>query len=740
MRSDFKSRRQDDDLLINSILPSYHMFESTISKKLIPNEENFKEDPPLYEMSPLNSGGVTPVHTTLPQNPSLLSFPFPAMPELEEGITQTFNQNSADYWESTVLAHVHNLDNLAESNNPMANNLDIKVFFTEEVCQKGVIPNLIDPSHTEYKQGDYIHGYVTIENQFKEPIPFDMVYVAFEGILCVVQLGNGAKDSLNPPTVVKFLNMLDLFASWSYANIDRLVTDSGDPHDWCEGDTDPWDYTQLSIDVKRLFRPHTTYKRFFSFRIPERLLDDNCDAHNLDAHCTLLPTLGRAFNLSSSKRFPIHDENQIKDLSFMDSFIGYSVSARVMGRASQYNHKVDKDKYVLARETSVPLRVLPYSVFPEYKEVYELKIDAYYRAYLKTVEQKIEEGMLVRERMRLEAKTGSSSLPLTPFNLTTSRTSTSGALVVDKLKHMYICSGSYKKGHNIKASGTKFYQHVSAYRKKTITGFSKILGTISLATPKASLKIPYVPPRQFRNPLQGYNTKVRVPIELSYAYDLREGKQTPPEPRSITCDLLLITIRSKKHPIPIEFSHDMCFFDEYVDDMGQKKSDELESFETIVIKTFQDHYCSLVSLMKEIGFNNDAFRVETLLFKGIKSLALVQTKKINLAVPDVKIMHENEKGAGSFLNFAAVPWEQVQSQADQTYNIASKNCILDIDFESCHLKGAPEIAPGLSAFDLLCLVPDFQTCHMSRLYFLRVTVRHKNGILQAVHVPLNIFQ
>ncbi|OBA23176.1 hypothetical protein METBIDRAFT_101360 [Metschnikowia bicuspidata var. bicuspidata NRRL YB-4993] len=87
-------------------------------------------------------------------------------------------------------------------------------------------------------------------------------------MLCVVQLGNGTKDSLNPPTVARFLNMLDLFASWSYANIDRLVTDSGGPHDWCEYDTDPWDNTQLSIDVKRLFLPHTT-----SFAISEGHLD-----------------------------------------------------------------------------------------------------------------------------------------------------------------------------------------------------------------------------------------------------------------------------------------------------------------------------------------------------------------------------------------------------------------------------------------------------------------------------------
>lgn len=719
------------------------MFQSTISKKLIPNEENFKEDPPLYEMSPMNSGGVTPVNTSTLINPGNSSFPFPAIPDVgaDPETSETFNQNSADFWESTVLAHVHNLDNLADMNNPMAANLDIKVFFTDEICQKGVKPNLIDPSQTEYKQGDYIHGYVTIDNHYHDPIPFDMVYVVLEGILCVTPLTNGVKDPQNPPTVVKFLNMLDLFASWSYANIDRLVTDSGDPHDWCDGEIDPWDNTQLSIDVKRLFRPNITYKRYFSFRIPERLLDDNCEVHSLDAHCTLLPSLGKAVNLSSADRTPMYNENYVKDLSFIDSFIGYSVSARVMGRASQYNHPVEKDMYVLTRETSVPLRLLPYSVFPEYKEVYDLKVNAYFRAFIKSVDEKIEEGRLIRERLRSEEKYGSTAGALTPFSLTSSRNSASGTLAFHKLRHQYKGQGSsYRKISSNKASDRKVYQHVSAYRKKTLTGFSKVLGTLTLATPKTTLKIPYVPPPHYRNPLQAYNTKTRVPIEISYAYDTREGKQSPPDPKSVSCDLVVMTIRSKKHLIPVEFSHNMCFYDEYVDDMGQKKSEDLESFETIVIKPFQDYYHTLVALMKDIGFENDAYRVETLLFKDIKSVALLQTKKINLAVPDAKIMQTGDKSSGSFLNIQAVPWTEAKSEVDGNYKIFSKNFSLDIDFNSCHLKGTPEVQSGKSAFDQICLVPDFQTCLMARLYFLRVTVRHKNGIPQAVHVPLTIFQ
>ena len=72
-----------------------------------------------------------------------------------------------------------------------------------------------------------------------------MVYVVFEGVLSVLHTSNGPRDRKTAsPQCSSSQNMPDLFASWSYANIDRLATDSGDPHDWCgRGETDPYDNT-----------------------------------------------------------------------------------------------------------------------------------------------------------------------------------------------------------------------------------------------------------------------------------------------------------------------------------------------------------------------------------------------------------------------------------------------------------------------------------------------------------------
>lgn len=730
------SAKSLDDELINSILPSYHMFQSTISKRLVPNDENYKVDPPRYEMSPLNSGAVTPVASAATMSPlamfDLSEFPFPnPNPNLNpEDDSEDFTQNSAQLFEKTILANVHKLDNLMDTSNSMASHLDVEITFTDSVCQKGVKPNIIDVSNREYQQEEYLHGYVTMTNRFTEPIPFDIVYVIFEGSLVVVQSSNGPKDHAHPPTVFKFLNMPDLFASWTYANIDRLATDEGNPHDWCVGEKDPYDDTVLSIDAKRLFQPGVTYKRFFSFRIPDRLLDDNCDVHNLDGHCTMLPTLGNPVSITSSRRFHDFTEKKIKDFSFMDTFISYSVSTKIIGKASQYNHKVPKDKFVLTKEVSVPIRVLPFTIQPEYPDYWAKKVLASFKALKDTVEQKIDEGTLV-----LLSKNSGSVLSLTSMVSQLSPL-TSRGLTSEKLRHLYNVPATSSK--NNKSEELPLYQNLTSYRKQKLTGFSKVLGVFSLSTPKIKYSFPYIPPLQYRNPLQRYNTQLEIPIDISYSYEYEGENQTPPEPKSVSCELIVMTARSKKHLIPLEFNHDMCFLDYVVDDVATKKAGEdYPNFDSIVIKPFHDYLHRLTSIMKRVGFNDDAFRVETQLFKDIKSLATLQTKHINLAIEDVRIESSSDSSMGYYKNLAAIPWSETQATTNANCKIFTKKVKLHLDLDTCHLKGTTPLA-GKSAFDTVCLVPDFQTCLLVRLYYVRITVKHKSGASQVVHVPVTI--
>lgn len=737
MRPVTSNPTQEGDELVNTILPSYHMFEATIFKKLEPNEESFKEDPPTYEMSPLNSGGVTPIASTAHSPSRVLESYFPVS-ATEDEPNPEFNQNSGELWETTVLANVHKLPNLADAGNSRANHLDIAVTFTDRVCQKGQRPDIVDLSQREFKQGDFIHGFVTICNTHLEPVPFDMVYVVFEGVLSVVNSPNGPRDLKHPPTVFKFLNMLDLFASWSYANIDRLTTDSGDPHDWCVGETDPYDNTVLSIDVKRLFQPGVTYKRFFSFRVPDRLLDDNCDVHSLDCHCNIPPTLGATINLNTQKRLSRPSPSAIKDFSLMDTSINYTVSARVIGRLSQYTRSPAKDLYALVNEASRPIRVLPYTSDEAYRSYWASKVNSCYKVFVDDVHKKIQQGELV-----LLAKRSEPGLLHSMSNLLSPQLSRSSlapmALAGEKMRHLYHVSNHETKNLGPgKLNDANTYLHLSPYRKKTLAGHSKMLGVFSLLTPKSVYRTTYVPPPWFRNPFQGYETKVTIPLELSYYYDESTGIQTPPEPKSVSVELVVLSVRSKKHFIPVELNHEMCFRDHVVDDLETKKvPEELENFDSIVIKPFHDMYMRLVSLMKKIGFDDDAFRVETLFFKDIKSLAMLQTKYINLLIPALTIESSTKTSEGSHKTLSSVPWTASHSTSNPNYKILTKNMNITVDLGSCRLKGG-ENGVNHYAFDSFCLVPEFQMCLLARFYYFKVAVKHKNGATQTVHVPVSI--
>lgn len=697
---------QDDNMLVN-ILPLYHMFQSTISKKLEPREENFKEDPPTYEMSPLNSAGITPVNSNA-------GFPFPQ--QLEDDDESIFHQGSADLWERTVLANVHKLEYLSEKS-PVSRNLNIEIHFTESVGQKGVAPQLIDISNREFQQGDYIHGFVTIENLYHEPIPFDMVYVVFEGTLAVVQATKGPGDTYEPPTVYKFLNMIDLFALWSYANIDRLATDNQNPHDWCEGETDPYDDTILLIDVKRLFQPGIKYKRFFSFRVPEKLLDDNCEIHSLDAHCQLLPLLGHPVSLQVARRHQPLPDRKLKDFSLLDTFITYNVATRIIGRASHYVSKFHKDHYVMAKETNKPIRMIPLSGLM-FREPWHHQIRAHFKALVETVEDKIQRGRLVLQQKQPSVSLTPMSSHLSPTRL---------ALAEEKSRQLHGFQPPLTK-----MADSEVYQHVSPYRKRLLTGFSKSMGVFSLMTPKTEYCIPYVPPAQFRMN-NDFSATVQIPVELMYSVEADSQKQQPPEPKKITCELVALSVRSKKHFIPVEFNHEMCFRDYVVDDPAKQPAELYENFDSIVIQPFNEYYHHIVGLMKRIGFDNESFKVETQLFRDIKSLAMLQTKSVNLVVPDVVISDES----GVHKSVSSVPWQPAQS-VNSKYNLFTKKMELTVNFASSYLKGTSEPSKGKTAFDYFCLIPDFQSCLMARFYYVRIMVKHANGTTQLVNVPVTV--
>ncbi|EGW34776.1 uncharacterized protein SPAPADRAFT_145225 [Spathaspora passalidarum NRRL Y-27907] len=710
-------RITSDDELINNILPSYHMFASTVSKNLVPTNENYRIDPPMYEMTPVTSTTPSLLPTHSLDNSLDDYYPRNSDEEnhLEGGSSGEYNQQSADIWKNNILNNVDKLPNLTHSKGYISDNLKVEITVTEKVCQKGIKPEIIDPLQKEYISGDYVHGYVTIRNTSDKPIPFDMVYVVFEGSVTVLDYTNGLLNlEAEPLTRFKFLNMLDLFASWSYANIDRLITDNGDPYDWCDGEIDPYDNTLLAIDVKRLFQPNVTYKRYFTFRVPEKLLDNTCEEHSLNLHCELPPTLGIDRNAVTPLQLLTNKNLSVKDLAIIDTNVSYSIDARVIGKASDYSYKVDRDQYLVAKKASCPIRVIPQSNFERFDN-YKLlseECQIYFKAFVDQVINKIEYGY---ELLNINMKLNNDLLSPQVTNDSTDES---------KLRQLYHSADSSSFHHDHDAKNCveqETYQYMTTSKKKTITGVSKHLGIVSLSTPKTIYSANYIKPSRFGK--STFNNQIKIPLEINYNAEA-SSSSTLPQVKSVNVELVSLTIRSKKHPIPIEFTPEMCFPEKHIDYKGGNGL--VPNFDNIIIKQFHVYLTSFHKLIKELG--NDIIKIETQLYKDVKSLASLGTKYINLQIPDVTYMMRDDQGTstGSYPSVKTIPWKQ---QDAFSYTMKFE---VNVNLNSSCLKGNSGDSGEIT------LVPSFQGCLLSRIYYIRVSVKMSRGEVLVVHVPLTI--
>lgn len=744
------SSKEEDKEILN-ILPSYHMYKSTVSRNLTPSQENFKIEPPTYELTPSNSVPQSMVTSPLQSPPNELE----STDSFHQPVIDTVNEAADNLWENTILANVHKLKNLTDTDNKISNNLDINIHVTEKVCQKGVEPIHMDPLLKEFQQGDYIHGYVTIENKSKTPIPFDMVYVVFEGSTIVLDTSiNGVLDAKKPKTVYKFLNMIDLFASWSYANIDRLVSDNGDPHDWCNGETDPYDNTILAIDVNRIFQPNIKYKRYFTFRIPDKLLDDACEMHDLTRHQEVPPSIGK----TRSAVRTIFEETgtnpvAIKDFAPIDTSISYSVDARVIGKASDYEFKSTSstgDEYIVAKDVSVPIRIVPLLSSERQLQlsVNNEETQLFYRAFLDCVKNKINLG---RELLNLQpilsnsanesGGSGFASFPdLTPMNSIDNNS-------FIKIRQLYDASAGLDSKPEVlklkvprKSVKEEQYQSFLTYKKKSLTGLSKSSGILSLSTPKAEYRISYRPPMKYRPKVIDPRNNVHlltIPMELQFLVENGKSSSSSssssshvslPEIKEITTDLTVFTVRSKKHPIPVELSHDLLFNDQEVE--GSKALGN-DNFDTIVVRKFQNYLHEMTDLIKKIG--PEIFLVENRLFNDLKSMAFLNTKYINLSISDVTVS-TSQSGGTSSKNLNTVPWQEGEG-ADitehQGYTLYLKKFSLNVDTSKAHFKGLANNSKTES-----CILPDFQSCLIARLYYLRICFKTTTNQTLTVNVPV----
>ncbi|KAK5780211.1 ubiquitin-ubiquitin ligase BUL2 PWA37_001397 [Arxiozyma heterogenica] len=214
----------------------------------------------------------------------------------------------------------------------------------------------------EYTNGDIIHGYCIISNHSSHKIKYEMFYVTLEGYISLIDRNEGKR------TVKRFLRMVDLSASWSYTDID---VSSG--INYTPGERDLYDGTHIGLTNNRTLEPHTKYKKFFMFKLPQQLLDVTCK-HEHYSHCLLPPSFGidkfkNHFKYSGIKINSVLGCGHMgikgspiltNDLSNDDMSINYTIDARIVGK------DMKTQKLNLLKEKEFNLRIIPFGFTATY--------------------------------------------------------------------------------------------------------------------------------------------------------------------------------------------------------------------------------------------------------------------------------------------------------------------------------------------------------------------------------------
>lgn len=693
----FRSPRHEEVPMWN-LLPSYQLYEATFSKSIHPNSEDLSYEPPAYhtgmEPEPAQDGYFPPV-ATAPREP-------------------------AQTWENSILANTHRMQKLADIDSKVASYLKLELFLTESPGELGVAPSFIDPLVWEFQQGDNVHGFILVTNTSDFKLPFDALSVVLEGKIMVA---SDSAESKEPSVFYKFLNMFDFSASWTPTN---LVSDF-------ELKVDPIDKSELMFPMKRYFTPGVTYKRFFNFCIPDKLLDCACETHNLAYHCELPPTIGLARDqfLKTLRKMrnrpgtPSHLRNtsdnsvpgtpkgtskgtsladaltRMRDFSFSDTSISYSVEARVVGQALGYaalaknKQQRTNNEFIIVNEASCFFRVIPRErlVHEFGRDALDSEAKIIYLSFLSTIKKKVELGNDL-----LHLKTNASMVNI-------------GEIATPaKSKQLFNPNNERQKLHRQDSTGV--YQAFVSYKKRNLATPLKVVGLVGASVPKGQYRIKYIQPWKFRlQEDRDLLSTLELPLELRFLPSEGASKGvTPPDIKAITVDMVACTYRSKKYPIPIELYHDLVF---------RNKPGELDNMETHLVKPCKKFLDELVLLTKLLSY--EVLDIDRGLIMDVKSLAKLNVKYTTLKVDNVRV--KPKPGL-------ATQW--VDEGASFSHKVK-----LNVSFRKLMTKDSSSPYEELTQ-EPIVLVPSFQTCIIGRIYYLRVNCKLQNGDTFSLKVPVTI--
>jgi hypothetical protein len=561
----------------------------------------------------------------------------------------------------------------------------------------------------EYTSGDAVHGYVIISNRSSSPVPFHMFNMTLEGVTSVVDTATRKIHNK------RFLNMVDMNASWTFGCI------SPSTNVRYEAGTKDWDGCTIGFNNKRILEPKTKYKKFFFFKVPYTLLDNICH-HQQELHTLLPPSFGidRYNNKGKYSTIAVnpalhygHNGTRgspvlTKDLSNGNLSVSYSVNAVLIGSHPTLRDDTGQPELAVMRSEQYALRFIPFG--------FSMSLFSSKRA-LDTLKQVVQSSFNNAERfLKLNEEGSEEEVKKLDYDIKMQQLH-----IGEWIKHNgEKCAQSFPL-RNEKSATPDFskIETTMAYvaqQKKTLFGKGKQLnesGVVHITTRVPKDGLPYVSPPLIRKVNQvsklnelgmqnidtltntlSMNEKKKLTdleFQLKFNPSYMSSSQQPPEIAQITSSLLVVNIYSKS-AIPIKLSSDIL--------LGQ--SDGLQEMKSEFEK-YSETFEQLQHRFLEKGFDINRY-VDRYTQEDIKAMKEMKSDMFKLPVLKNKLDHSGQ-------------WSKENGEW-------VKDIKLSLDYHDDITE---------------TLVPNFQSCLLSRIYCIQVDFKFKHcSQIASVRVPIRL--
>ena len=394
---------------------------------------------------------------------------------------------------------------------------------------------------------------------------------------------------VKPKKIQKFIDMVDLVGSYQDCSSDKNISQLTSPY--CRDYYDEHDQTYSIIKGRKLV-PKRTVKRFFSFKIPTRVLDIAC-SEDVTTHLKLPPTIG--------------DKN-VNDFSFVNTSIDYGVLARFIGHSS--NESVNRDSasitdsnlngFSILKEAKQSIRLVPNT---------ERSYQSLQSSFIDEIDNKIKLGEHIRD-MNLN---DSPDLR----NIVTSLEDKLNQNKDTKLNQLYSLGKDLKSSHR----SNNYYMDFLLKEKKM---FKPKMFPAVITTSKINYTINY---KALSNQLQkSLPETIDIPITLTFT-------NKPIAIRNVSMSFMVVTMKSEDNPIPIELNHDLIF--------DNKNIDSRDDYNKVLLKEIcRTKLSKLNSLSQDIDI--EAINIRKDLVDHLQTLANIEVKHNNFKVNNIEIVQNNQ--------------------------------------------------------------------------------------------------